>query len=70
MMDIRVKAALRMSAVFGVGMAAAGVLFLANTFVSQAFMVGTILGCLGGFALYNIYQIFLTIEQMKENNKK
>ena len=69
-MDIRVKAVLRMFAVLGVAAAAAGVLYLAVTFMSKAMLIGILSGVLGGVVLYNMYRIFLSIEEMKERNKK
>ena len=69
-MDIRVKAALRMGAVFGAGLVSAGVVYLANTFMTEAVFIGVVLGAMGGFTLYNVYRIFLSIEEMKEKTKK
>jgi hypothetical protein len=69
-MDIRVKAALRMSAVFGAGLLGAGLFYFASSVVSEAVFFGVIAGCFSGIFLYNAYRIFLSIEEMKERNKK
>ena len=69
-MDIRVKAALRMGAVFGAGLLGAGLFYFASSVVSEAVFFGVIAGCFSGIFLYNAYRIFLSIEEMKEQNKK
>ena len=69
-MDIRLKALLRMVAVFGAGLIGAGVFYLMTMFLSDTMVLGIIVGVLAGFLLYNLYRIFLTMEEMKERNKK
>ena len=69
-MDIRLKAALRMGAVFGVGLLGAALFYFAASVVSEAVFFGVIAGALSGFTIYNLYRIFLSIEEMKERNKK
>lgn len=70
MNDIRVKALLRMFAVLGVAAAGVGALYLAVTFMSKAMLIGILSGVLVGVVLYNMYRVFLSIEEMKERNKK
>jgi hypothetical protein len=70
MMDIRLKAALRMAAVFCVGLLGSALFYFAASVVSEAVFFGVIAGCLSGIVLYNVYRIFLSIEEMKERNKK
>jgi exosortase/archaeosortase len=69
-MDIRVKAALRMAAVIGWAFVGVGVLYLLTMFLSDAMIIGIIVGALVGVLMYNVYRIFLSIEEMKERNKK
>jgi energy-converting hydrogenase Eha subunit A len=69
-MDIRLKAAFRMAAVFCVGLIAGGVLYLLTMFLSDAMILGIIVGALVGILTYNLYRIFLAMEEMKERNKK
>jgi exosortase/archaeosortase len=69
-MDIRVKAALRMAAVIGWAIVGVGVLYLLTMFLSDAMILGIIVGALVGILMYNLYRIFLAMEEMKERNKK
>jgi hypothetical protein len=69
-MDIRLKAAFRMAAVFCVGLIAGGVIYLLTMFLSESMIIGIIVGVLVGILMYNLYRIFLAMEEMKERNKK
>jgi len=69
-MDIRLKALLRMATVFGAGLIGTGVFYLLTMFLSDTMIIGIIVGALVGFLMYNLYRIFLTMEEMKERNKK
>jgi hypothetical protein len=69
-MDIRLKAALRMAAVIGWAFVGVGVLYLLTMFLSDAMILGIIVGALVGILMYNLYRIFLAMEEMKERNKK
>ena len=69
-MDIRLKAALRMAAVFGWAFVSVIVFYFMTMFLSDAMILGIIVGALFGTLTYNLYRIFLSIEEMKERNKK
>jgi hypothetical protein len=69
-MDIRLKAALHMSAVIGWAFVGVGIFYLLTMFLSDAMILGIIVGALVGILMYNLYRIFLAMEEMKERNKK
>ena len=69
-MNIKMKAALRMGAVFCIGLIGAGLFYITKTLVPEAVFFGTIIGTLVGIALYNVYRMFLALEEMKEQAKK
>ena len=69
-MDIRMKALLRMAAVIGAGLICVVVIYLAMSVVSDVVVLGVVGGICVGIVLYNLYQIFLGMEEMKEQNKK
>jgi hypothetical protein len=69
-MDIRMKAALRMAAVIGAGLIASVVIYLAASVVPDVVVLGVVGGICVGIVLYNLYRIFLAMEEMKESNKK
>lgn len=69
-MDIRLKALLRMAAVFGWAFVGVIIFYTLTMFLSDAMVFGIIIGALGGITLYNLYRMFLVMEEMKERNKK
>jgi zinc transporter ZupT len=69
-MDIRMKALLRMATVFAAGFGGVVAFYALTLFLSDAMVLGIIVGVLVGFLMYNLYRIFLTMEEMKERNKK
>ena len=69
-MDIRLKALLRMAAVFGAAFVGVIIFYTLTMFLSDAMVFGIIIGALGGITLYNLYRMFLVMEEMKERNKK
>lgn len=69
-MDIRLKALLRMAAVFGAAFVGVIIFYTLTMFLSDAMVFGIIIGAMVGITLYNLYRIFLNMEEMKERNKK
>ena len=69
-MDIRMKALIRMGTVFAAAFVGVVVFYALTMFLSDAMVFGIIVGALGGITLYNLYRMFLAIEEMKERNKK
>jgi hypothetical protein len=69
-MDIRIKAALRMAAVIGWAFVGVIVFYMLTMFLSDAMLIGITVGALIGVLMYNLYRIFLSMEEMKERNKK
>lgn len=69
-MDIRLKALLRMVSLFGAAFVGVAVFYAMTMFLSDATIFGIIIGALVGFTLYNLYRMFLAIEEMKERYKK
>ena len=66
MMDIRVKAALKLVAVMGTILVVASMAVMAKAFMTNEILIGVAGACIGGFALYNLYQMFLVAEEIKE----
>jgi len=69
-MNIKMKAAIRMGSVFCIGLIGAVLFYIAKTLVPETVFFGAIIGTLVGVALYNVYRMFLALEEMKELNKK
>lgn len=69
-MDIRLKALLGMFSVLGAAFAGVAMVYAMTMFLSDAVIFGIIIGALVGFTLYNLYRMFLAIEEMKERYKK
>ena len=69
-MDIRLKALLRVVTVLVVGFVGVVSFYAMTIFLSDAVLLGIVVGTLVGILLYNLYGIFLAMEEMKESNKK
>ena len=69
-MDIRLKALLRVVTVLVVGFVGVVSFYAMTIFLSDAVLLGIVVGALVGILLYNLYRIFLAMEEMKESNKK
>jgi hypothetical protein len=70
MMDIRVKAALRLGAVFGWAFVGVVIFYLMTLFLSDAMILGIIVGSMVVTLTTILYRIFLDIEKSKERNNK
>ena len=69
-MDIRLKALLRVITVLAVGFVGVVSFYAMTIFLPDAVLLGIVVGTLVGILLYNLYRIFLAMEEMKESNKK
>ena len=69
-MNIKMKAALRVGALIGWAFVGVIVFYILKMFLSVPIIIGICVGALIGSLLYNLYKIFLAIEEMNEQAKK